>query len=74
MSEHIFKGKVAVITGAGQGIGFEIARQLCLQGASVVLNDKDPLLAETAADRSKKKGALAWPLPAMQLILFSFKH
>lgn len=61
MSEHIFQGKVAVITGAGQGIGFEIARQLSLQGASVVLNDKDIQLAEAAAIQIQHDGGTCLP-------------
>ena len=44
-----FDQKVAIITGAGQGIGFEIARQLSSEGASVVLNDIDIRLSERAA-------------------------
>lgn len=44
-----FKGKVAIVTGAGQGIGLEICKQLSLGGARVILNDLDPALAEAAA-------------------------
>lgn len=43
-----FKGKVAIVTGAGQGIGLEICKQLVLEGANVLLNDIGPLLAENA--------------------------
>jgi 3-oxoacyl-[acyl-carrier protein] reductase len=43
------KKKAAIVTGAGQGIGFEICRQLIAQGANVVLNDSDPSLAREAA-------------------------
>lgn len=49
MNEKLFTDQVAIVTGAGQGIGFEIARQLARQGASVVLNDADADLAQEAA-------------------------
>ena len=48
MSLKFYK-KVAVITGAGKGIGFEIAHQLVLGGASVMLNDIDEEVAKEAA-------------------------
>lgn len=44
-----FQHKTAIVTGAGQGIGFEICRQLVAAGARVLLNDIDPLLAAQAA-------------------------
>ncbi len=46
-----FENKVAVITGAATGIGYEIARQLVTEGASVVLNDVDAALAEESAQK-----------------------
>jgi glucose 1-dehydrogenase len=51
-----FVNQVAIITGAGQGIGFEIARQLAVQGASVVLNDIDQARAEQAAGKISEEG------------------
>ncbi len=43
-----FKNKVAIVTGAGQGIGLEICSQLAKEGAHVFLNDIDPTLADHA--------------------------
>ena len=45
-----FKDKVAIVTGAGQGIGFDICRKLASEGAHVILNDIDQRLAINAAE------------------------
>jgi glucose 1-dehydrogenase len=58
MSSKIFKGSVAIVTGAGQGIGFEICRHLAVQGASVLLNDVDESLAAEAAAKINKQGGV----------------
>ena len=44
-------GKVAVVTGSGRGLGFDIANRLSEAGAAVVVNDIDHDLAESAAAR-----------------------
>jgi glucose 1-dehydrogenase len=46
-----FEGRTALVTGAGAGIGEEIARRLSLAGARVLLNDVDGSLAESTAAR-----------------------
>ncbi len=56
MHSNEFLNQVAIITGAGQGIGFEIAKQLCINGASVLLNDIDEQLAKNAALKIAEHG------------------
>ena len=57
---HLMKHgeKVAIVTGAGQGIGKEICRKLTNDGFIVVLNDADHQLAERAAQEIGKN---VWP-------------
>lgn len=50
MSEDL-KGKVALITGANKGIGYEIARQLGSRGATVLVAARDIKRGEEAANK-----------------------
>ncbi|MGI9542821.1 MAG: SDR family NAD(P)-dependent oxidoreductase [Cyclobacteriaceae bacterium] len=63
MSQESFNEEVAIVTGAGSGIGFEIARQLSNQGAAVLLNDIDPNLAEEASNKLVQAGSRCLALP-----------
>jgi glucose 1-dehydrogenase len=56
-----FQNKVAIVTGAAQGIGLEICRQLALQGANVILNDIETVLAEQAARTIQKEHGICIP-------------
>ena len=47
----MFQNKVAIVTGAGQGIGYEMCKELAEAGAYVFLNDVDASLAEQAVSR-----------------------
>lgn len=58
MSEQTFSHQVAVVTGAGEGIGFAIAKQLAENGAQVILNDIDVKKAEQAASKISEAGGV----------------
>jgi 3-oxoacyl-[acyl-carrier protein] reductase len=46
----LLKGKVALVTGASKGIGFQIAREFANRGASVILCSRKKSAAQKAAD------------------------
>ena len=58
------KGKVAVITGAGQGVGRGIAKVLAAEGAKVVPNDLYLERAEAVAKEITDAGGTALGIKA----------
>ncbi len=54
------KGKIALVTGANKGIGFEVALQLGTEGVTVLVGARDPQLGESAAAKLKAAGADAY--------------
>ena len=51
MAQMRFSNQKVIVTGAGEGIGYEVARQFCAEGADLLLNDILPVRAAAAAER-----------------------
>ncbi len=51
------RDKIAIITGAGRGIGRDIALAYAKEGAHVVINDVDPVTAASAAKEAAALGS-----------------
>ena len=58
-----FKGKVAIITGAGQGMGRAVAERLAAGGAMLVVNDLNPETSDRTAAALKESGSEAMSVP-----------
>ena len=48
--EQCLREKIAIVTGAGQGIGKAVALRLAREGANMVVADINPKTAEQTAD------------------------
>ena len=55
-------GRVALVTGAGQGIGAGVARGLGAEGAAVAVNDLHADRAASVVAEIEKAGGRAWPI------------
>ncbi len=55
LSQDTLKGKTAIITGAGRGIGYETAKALAWLGANVVIAEIEQKTGKTAEENINKE-------------------
>jgi NAD(P)-dependent dehydrogenase (short-subunit alcohol dehydrogenase family) len=58
------KGKTAIITGGGQGLGEGMALRFAQEGANIAVVDKNPETAPAVAERIEQAGGKAIPIVA----------
>lgn len=58
-----FSGKIAVVTGGGQGIGAEIALRMAAEGAAVILANRKPAGMEKVKEDITKAGGKCLAVP-----------
>jgi 3-oxoacyl-[acyl-carrier protein] reductase len=56
MREDRFTGKVAFVTGAGQGMGYQVALDMAKEGAKLVVSDIDDAALASASEALTKQG------------------
>ncbi|XP_045476018.1 retinol dehydrogenase 12-like [Harmonia axyridis] len=66
-------GKIAIVTGANSGIGFEVAKELASRNATVILACRDMNKAKFALEKIKKDISSPVSLIPMELDLASLK-
>ena len=59
----LLQNKIALVTGAAQGIGEHVAREFCREGATVILTDVDATRLESTCAAIRAAGGDAHPMP-----------